>query len=107
MKIAVVTTLYTSEDQPLLGLKVQREVEGLRAAGHDVRVIHLNPDLETGTQVVELSLDAPILHFGVNPSNLLSVARTIGPLRRAVAFADVVEPRSLPAALRACITRGR
>lgn len=97
MKIAVVTPWYPSEGRPVSGLFVQREVEAFAGAGHDVRVVYLDRDLEPGQQVLELSLGAPILHIGMDPSNPLSVLKAIGPLRRATAFAEVVNTHAISA----------
>lgn len=100
LTVAVVTPWYPTIKNPISGLFVEREVSALRDAGVEVRVIHLDRDIPDGVQSRTVRGGVPVLHIGMNPANPSSVARATGPLRRALASADIVNSHaisSLPA----------
>lgn len=97
MKVGVVTPWYPTEDAPISGLFVQREVEAFRDHGDDVRVVHLDRSLPAGQLRKEWQRGVRVLRLGMNPASPFSVLCSVPKLREAVRGLDVVNTHAISA----------
>ena len=105
--IAVVTPWYPTTENRTSGLFVEREVDAMKAAGMDVRVVYLDRTLPSGKQERELRDGIRVLRIGMNPANPASVARAVGPLRRALRSVDVVNSHAISSLPVVAAARGK
>ncbi len=97
MRVAIVTPWYPSDLRPSEGVFVEREARALRDAGLDVRVVHLTKGLRNRETLHCEQGGVPVLRMGMNPANPASVATVAPLLRRATAFADIINTHAISA----------
>ncbi|WRS30234.1 glycosyltransferase [Actinomycetaceae bacterium MB13-C1-2] len=105
--ITVVSPWYPTPDRPVSGLFVQREVVALHRAGLDVRVVHLDRDLEAGTSRLSRCDGVQLLRIGMDPANPVSVAKAQAHLRAALKGSDIVHSHAISALPVVSMSRGR
>lgn len=97
MKVGVISPWYPTAKRPTLGLFVKREVDALKQAGLDVRVIHLDRELSSGQTSLSQESGVPVLRIGMNPANPVSVAGAIPELKAATEHLDLVNSHAISA----------
>lgn len=93
----IVTPWYPTEENPISGMFVLREVNAMLDAGMDVRVVHLDRDLPDGQTAPDIVDGHRVWRIGFNPANPLSVLRAVEPLRAALSSTDVVNSHAISA----------
>ena len=93
--VAVVTPWYPTDENPVSGMFVLREVKALLNSGLDVRVVHLDRSLPAGQMVPDKVEGHRILRIGYNPANPVQLLPASQSLRSALVGADVVNSHAI------------
>ena len=105
--IAIVTPWYPTDDNPVSGMFVLREVQAMLSSGMDVRVVHLDRDLSAGEMRTDNVEGHRVLRIGYNPSRPSQLPAASKSLRAALRDVDVVNSHAISILPLMAMSRGK
>lgn len=107
MTITVITPWYPNIADKVSGMFVLREVNAMKSAGMDVRVVHLDRTVPDGKVEQDYVEGHRVLRIGFRPNNPISVLRSVSPVRKAFEGSTVINSHAISSLPLVALARGK